>query len=232
MPYPSLGEKRQVSTAGADSGRWLGDRAILYQQPPDGRLLAVDVDTEGGGLRLGAPRPIFGASRRRAVPSTRRAMESGSSSRSRSRTLRRPDSLRLGLARGPREAGKGRRRRVSLRGGRLDVSLAAGTKLGPYEILAPARRGRDGRGLQRARHAARAHVAVKVLPQHLSASAGGPPALRARGEDGLAALASAHLRALRRRARGRDRLPGDGAPRGRDAVGRGWPRGRCRCRRR
>ena len=60
VPYPSLGEKRQVSTAGADSGRWLGDHAILYQQPPDGRLFAVDVDTQGGGLRLGAPRPIFG----------------------------------------------------------------------------------------------------------------------------------------------------------------------------
>ena len=60
VPYPSLGEKRQVSTAGADSGIWLGDKAILYEQPPDGRLFAVDVDTEGGGLRLGAPRPVFG----------------------------------------------------------------------------------------------------------------------------------------------------------------------------
>jgi len=60
VPYPSLGEKRQVSTAGADSGRWLGQNAIVYQQPPDGRLFAVDVETQGGGLRLGAPRPIFG----------------------------------------------------------------------------------------------------------------------------------------------------------------------------
>ena len=60
VPYPSLGEKRQVSTAGADSGIWLGDNAILYEQPPDGRLFAVDVDTQDGGLRLGAPRPIFG----------------------------------------------------------------------------------------------------------------------------------------------------------------------------
>ena len=60
VPYPSLGEKRQVSTAGADSGRWLGDQAIVYEQPPDGRLFAVDVETQGGGLRLGAPRAIFG----------------------------------------------------------------------------------------------------------------------------------------------------------------------------
>ena len=36
------------------------------------------------------------------------------------------------------------------------MTLAAGTKLGPYEILAPHRRGRDGRGLQGARRAARA----------------------------------------------------------------------------
>jgi hypothetical protein len=62
VPYPGLGEKRQVSTAGADSGIWLGDKAILYEQPPDGRLFVVDVDveTEGGALRLGAPRPVFG----------------------------------------------------------------------------------------------------------------------------------------------------------------------------
>ena len=60
VPYPSLGEKRQVSTSGAESGVWLGDRAILYEQPPDGRLFAVDIDTQGGGLRLGAPRPVFG----------------------------------------------------------------------------------------------------------------------------------------------------------------------------
>jgi Tol biopolymer transport system component/tRNA A-37 threonylcarbamoyl transferase component Bud32 len=60
VPYPSLGEKRQVSTSGAVSGKWMGDHAILYEQPPDGRLFAVDVDTRGGGLSLGPPRSIFG----------------------------------------------------------------------------------------------------------------------------------------------------------------------------
>ena len=60
VPYPTLGEKRQVSTSGAISGVWLGSNAILYDQPPDGRLFAVDVETQGGGLTLGAPRPIFG----------------------------------------------------------------------------------------------------------------------------------------------------------------------------
>ena len=42
-------------------------------------------------------------------------------------------------------------------------------------------------------------------------------AVRARGEDDLAAVAPAHLRALRRRQRGRDRVPRHGAARGRDA---------------
>jgi Tol biopolymer transport system component len=60
VPYPSMGEKRQVSTSGASSGIWLGRSAILYDQPPDGRLFVVDVDTQGGALRLGAPRPVFG----------------------------------------------------------------------------------------------------------------------------------------------------------------------------
>ena len=61
-------------------------------------------------------------------------------------------------------------------------------------------------------------VAVKVLPSHMSASPEVAPAVRAGSEDDLAALASAHLRALRRRARGGDRVPGDGAARGRDAC--------------
>ena len=62
-------------------------------------------------------------------------------------------------------------------------------------------------------------MAIKVLPPHLSASPEVAPAVRARGEDDLAALASAHLRALRRGARGRDRVPGHGVPGGRDAGG-------------
>jgi len=60
VPYPAMGEKRQVSTAGASSGIWLGQSAILYDQPPDGRLFVVDLDTQSGGLRLSAPRPVFG----------------------------------------------------------------------------------------------------------------------------------------------------------------------------
>ncbi|HEY2796867.1 MAG TPA: protein kinase [Thermoanaerobaculia bacterium] len=59
LPYPALGEKRQVSTAGGATGRWLGDRSILYVQPSDGKVFAVDFDETGGSPRMGAPRPVF-----------------------------------------------------------------------------------------------------------------------------------------------------------------------------
>jgi hypothetical protein len=60
MPFPGPGEKRQVSTGGAIVGRWLGDRALVYAQPPDGKLFAVDLEVRGTSLVVGPPRPIFG----------------------------------------------------------------------------------------------------------------------------------------------------------------------------
>ncbi len=59
-PYPALGERRQVSTSGGTSARWLGDRSLLYVQPSDGKFFAVDFDENGDSLRMGAPRPVFG----------------------------------------------------------------------------------------------------------------------------------------------------------------------------
>ena len=60
VPYPVLGEKRQVSTAGGSNARWLGDRSILFVQPSDSKLFAVDLDVQGDALRMGTPRPVFG----------------------------------------------------------------------------------------------------------------------------------------------------------------------------
>jgi Tol biopolymer transport system component/tRNA A-37 threonylcarbamoyl transferase component Bud32 len=60
VPYPGLGERRQVSTSGGTNGRWLGDHSILYVQPSDGKLLAVDLDVKGDSVRMAAPRAIFG----------------------------------------------------------------------------------------------------------------------------------------------------------------------------
>ncbi|HEY1249542.1 MAG TPA: protein kinase [Thermoanaerobaculia bacterium] len=59
VPYPALGEKRQVSTAGGAKGRWLGDHSIVYVQPSDSKLFAVDFEAQGNALRMGAPRPVF-----------------------------------------------------------------------------------------------------------------------------------------------------------------------------
>ncbi len=59
-PYTRVGEKRQVSSSGGTGGQWLGSRSILYVQPSDGKLLAVDFDETDDALRLGAPRSLFG----------------------------------------------------------------------------------------------------------------------------------------------------------------------------
>ncbi len=79
------------------------------------------------------------------------------------------------------------------------------------------RRGRDGGGLQGARHAARPRRRRQGASRTSGDERGDPPAVRARGEDDLAVLAPAHLRAVRRRARGRRRVPRHGVPRGRVA---------------
>jgi Tol biopolymer transport system component len=60
VPFPGLGEKRQVSTGGAVRGFWLGDRQIGVVQPPDNKIFAVDVDISGSSLAVGATRPLFG----------------------------------------------------------------------------------------------------------------------------------------------------------------------------
>src|SRR6266849_4063621 len=81
------------------------------------------------------------------------------------------------------------------------------------------RGGRDGRGVPGAGYTARADGGDQgAAVAHVSV-ARGPPAFRTRGEDDLAALASPYLRAVRRGTGGRDRIPGDGASRRRDAVG-------------
>jgi hypothetical protein len=60
MPYPGPGRKWQVSTAGGFVPLWRRDgREILYQTA-DQKLMAVEIAEVDGGLRIGAPRPLFG----------------------------------------------------------------------------------------------------------------------------------------------------------------------------
>ena len=81
------------------------------------------------------------------------------------------------------------------------MPLHSGTRLGPYEIVAPIGAGGMGEVYRARDTRLERTVAVKVLPAHLSAIAGVAAALRARGADDLAALPPAHLRAVRRRPR-------------------------------
>ena len=60
VPFPNLGEKRQVSTAGGSFPGWLGPNRIYFLQPPENKLLAVDLEVRGASLLVGAAQPLFG----------------------------------------------------------------------------------------------------------------------------------------------------------------------------
>jgi Tol biopolymer transport system component len=67
-PFPGVGAKRQISTDGVVpfSVSWVeGGRRILYEQPPDRKLIAVDIDERGDALDVGASHILFGG---RPVP--------------------------------------------------------------------------------------------------------------------------------------------------------------------
>jgi hypothetical protein len=57
--FPATGQRWRVSTAGADDPQWRRDGRELFFVSPAGWLTAVDVTERGGGIALGAPRPLF-----------------------------------------------------------------------------------------------------------------------------------------------------------------------------
>ena len=59
MPYPGLSGKFQISTAGGSQPRWRRDGREIYCMAPDGKLMAVAVDTTGGSFKAGLPNPLF-----------------------------------------------------------------------------------------------------------------------------------------------------------------------------
>jgi eukaryotic-like serine/threonine-protein kinase len=56
--FPSLGDKRQISTEGGRQARWRKDGRELYYLSPDGKVMAVEVRS-GTTLATGPPRALF-----------------------------------------------------------------------------------------------------------------------------------------------------------------------------
>ena len=62
VPFPGPGEKRQISTGGAEpeGNFWIGDgRQIVYAQSPERKLVAVDLEVQGSSLGVGGSHPLF-----------------------------------------------------------------------------------------------------------------------------------------------------------------------------
>ena len=90
------------------------------------------------------------------------------------------------------------------------MSLEAGSRLGPYEILSLLGKGGMGE-VNRARDTRLDRdVAIKVLPTELTGDKTYRKRLEWEGEDDLPALASERVHPLRRRVRGRDPRLGGG----------------------
>jgi Tol biopolymer transport system component len=60
VPFPSLGEKRQVSSMGGSFPGWLGPNRIYFVQESENKLYAVPVEERGASLLVGAAQPLFG----------------------------------------------------------------------------------------------------------------------------------------------------------------------------
>ncbi len=61
IPATRLGARRQISTAGINSGtqRWRSDGKEIFFEGADGNLMAAEVTTRGDTIDVGAVRPLF-----------------------------------------------------------------------------------------------------------------------------------------------------------------------------
>ena len=59
MPFPGPGGQQQISTAGGDVPRWRRDGKEIVYLAPDGKLMAVNVTTEGVRVNKDTATPLF-----------------------------------------------------------------------------------------------------------------------------------------------------------------------------
>lgn len=140
--FPGGGKKIQVSetTRGGQQPRWSRDGCELFYVAPDKRIIAIPVESAGDALRLGPARPLF---------QTMIGAETGLGTRASYDVTR--DGKKFIVAEAPADNAaaippftllvnwRAARRLVW----RQMMSLAPGTKLGPYEIVAPIGEGGD-----------------------------------------------------------------------------------------
>jgi len=53
------GRRFQVSSSGGAAPRWKGQAKELFYLAPDGKMMAVPIESSGDGLNIGAPKPLF-----------------------------------------------------------------------------------------------------------------------------------------------------------------------------
>ncbi len=59
QPFPSSGEKWQVSTGGGTDSRWRADGKELFYLRLDQALMSVEIDPTDPALQIGTPKPLF-----------------------------------------------------------------------------------------------------------------------------------------------------------------------------
>jgi serine/threonine protein kinase len=60
VPFPGLGEKRQVSASGGQFPGWLGTNRVYFLKPPDNKIFVVELEARGDSLIIGPAQTLFG----------------------------------------------------------------------------------------------------------------------------------------------------------------------------